>query len=72
MACLCTFVLPDIMLVVVRFPIRDRTGIIDQTDNYRPIDLSVVSMVVSNILFDGVFHLLEAFSNGIAFKRILG
>ena len=52
--------------------IRDRTGIIDHTDNYRPIDFSVLSMVVNNILFDGISHLLEAFSNEIAFKRILG
>ena len=62
------------MLAVVLVPIiKDKTGIIDRIDNYRPIaSASVVSKVVERILLDRISHFLETCPNQFGFKRNLG
>ena len=74
LACLYMVFLPDSMLAVVLVPIiKDRTGRIDRTDNYRPIALaSVVSKVVERILLDRISHFLETWPNQFGFKPSLG
>ena len=62
------------MLAVVLVPIiKDKTGRIDRTDNYRPIALaSMVSKVVERILLDRISHFLETWPNQFGFKPSLG
>ena len=66
--------LPDTMLEVVLVPvIKDKTGIIDQVDNYRPIaPASVISKVVEIILLSRISGLLETCHNQFGFKQSLG
>ena len=67
-------VLPDSMLEIVLVPvIKDKTGRIDQVDNYRPIALaSVISKVVERILLNRISGLLETCHNQFGFKQSLG
>ena len=66
--------LPYSMLEIVLVPvIKDKTGRIDQVDNYRPIALaSVISMVVERILLNRIPGLLETCHNQFGFKQSLG
>ena len=66
--------LPDSMLEIALVPlIKDKTGRIDQVDNYRPIALaSVISKVVEIILFSRISGLLETCHNQFGFKQSLG
>ena len=66
--------LPDTMLEIVLVPvIKDKTGRIDQVDNYRPIALaSVISKVVEIILLSRISGLLETCHNQFGFKQSLG
>ena len=66
--------LPDIMLEIVLVPVvKDKTGRIDQVDNYRPIALaSVISKVVEIILLSRISELLETSHNQFGFKQSLG
>ena len=63
--------LPDTMLEIVLGPvIKDKTGRIDQVDNYRPIALaSVISKVVEIILLSRISGLLETCHNQFGFKQ---
>ena len=66
--------LPDSMLAIVLVPVvKDKTGRIDQVDNYRPIALaSVVSKVVEIIMLNRISGLLETCHNQFGFKQSLG
>ena len=61
------------MLAVVLVPIiNDRTGRIDQLDNYRPIALSsIMSKVVEIIVLGRISDLLDICPNQFGFKRKL-
>ena len=66
--------LPASMLETVLVPvIKDKTGRIDQVDNYRPIALaSVISKVIEIILLSRISGLLETCHNQFGFKQSLG
>ena len=61
-------ILPDSMLGVVLVPvIKDKSGIINAKDNYRPIALAnIVSKVVENILL-GHVHVLSNLTKSIGY-----
>ena len=62
------------MLEIVLVPvIKDKTGRIDQVDNYRPIALAIViSKVVEITLLSRISGLLETCHNQFGFKQSLG
>ena len=62
------------MLEIVLVPvIKDKTGRIDQVDNYRPIALAIViSKVVEITLLSRISGLLETCHNQFGLKQSLG
>lgn len=66
--------LPSNMMSVVLVPIiKDKTGKINDKDNYRPIALaSVVSKVIELIILDRLYDVLITNSNQFGFKQKLG
>lgn len=66
--------LPDSMLTVLLVPvIKNKTGKVGNSDNYRPIALaSIVSKVIKMILLDRISQCIRSADNQFGFKAMLG